>query len=122
VGTGSVVSDGACPGSDGDRHHAKTRRRVSVPSLLQAKIIVALAECEFCTASTEIVAQLVLRWEGTDQIFNSIDMLFTLLNVVCSSGAYTPVAQSDSVTVSARTVATRTLKLVFQECPSSHVG
>jgi len=24
-GTGSVVSDGACPGSDGDRPHTKTR-------------------------------------------------------------------------------------------------
>ena len=32
-GTGSVVLDGACPGSDGDRHHAQTRGRVSVPRL-----------------------------------------------------------------------------------------
>ena len=33
LGTGSVVYDGACPGWDGDRHHAQTRGRVSVPEL-----------------------------------------------------------------------------------------
>jgi len=33
LGTGSVVLDGACPDSDGDRHHTRTRGRVSVPGL-----------------------------------------------------------------------------------------
>ena len=28
-----VVRDGACPGPEGDRHHAQTRGRVSVPRL-----------------------------------------------------------------------------------------